>query len=104
MAAEFASYAEDVASALSPVGVQIAIGPLAPGGPAVCQCCLAGSVVGYCKAGASGSTSAEDFMGMMVAARPTLFSKATYFASHSYPGCCSCPLNSSKKYVALSLC
>ena len=39
MAAEWAAYTEDVFEALSPLGVQLAASPMAPGGNAVCGCC-----------------------------------------------------------------
>jgi hypothetical protein len=87
MAAEWAGYTEDVLAALSPLGVQLAASPLAPGGNSVCGCCTPGSDYWsvYCKGSVSGGSGMEDYLRDAIRERPGLFAKATYFAAHPYP-------------------
>jgi hypothetical protein len=55
MAREWAAYTQDILAALSPIGVQLAAAPLAPGGATVCQCTTGPT---YGRAGSSGGISA----------------------------------------------
>ena len=43
MAAEWGAYTEDLFNELSPLGVQLAAAPMAPGGNAACGCCVPGT-------------------------------------------------------------
>ena len=90
MASEWASYTDDILSALAPLGVQLAVAPLAPGGAAVCQCTTGPT---YGRAGSSGGSGQVEYLRLALAQRPGLFSKATYFAAHAYPTNCNAALD-----------
>jgi hypothetical protein len=41
------------------------------------------------------SVAQSDFLDLALAARPSMFANATYFAGHPYPANCNSPFNSS---------
>ena len=76
-------------TALAPLGVHLAVAPLAPGGAAACQCTTGPH---YGRAGSSGSSGQAEYLEHALTERPGLFTHATYFAAHAYPTDCNAAL------------